>query len=105
MTVVDIAAGVTMSCHREEVLCRPPTDSIDLGNLQPSPDNKHIVNYGSNGMTQYTCPEPKDASQLWTACAITTMDVQDCVWSQDSSQLLYHYMTDDRGVEVCEHTN
>ncbi len=93
-------------CHEEEVLF----ETLDLPGasnllLQPSLDDKHLSDCGSwpkQELHVYDCPNHESTGQSWAkhVLAAAPVTVIRCVWSQDSSQLLYQTMDTEGNTQV-----
>lgn len=106
-------AGVPLECQEEEVLFDAPISALHgmsrqsdgVPQLQPSFDDKHLLDYGwfsDQELHVYDCPRQKDTSRPWAkrVLAASPVMVIDCVWSQDSSQLLYQTLDKEGNTQV-----
>lgn len=71
--------------------------------MLPSPDNMMLaIMAPSQGLLVYTQTGDQLADeQSWTRAVVASDLVPDCIWSQDSSQLLYQTLTKVGCIKVC----
>ena len=101
-----MVAGVLLECQEEETLFDAPISGDPyLSQLQPSFDDKHLSDHGQlcdQELQVYDCPSHNDTSQPWAKRVLAAAPVRviECVWSQDSSQLLYQTQDKEGNTEV-----